>query len=158
MNTTQLVDNSLNPHLLSPRSKFFNTALYYLLRRMKGFENFVKLLYGKSFLSFLKNGSTKVFQKNSSSIFNSHAFLNLETLFSVGSFLLTYNMIESLLSLNSCFSSAFNYFSLSSSWSKFLKNQCTLKGVYGPHSLSHFLSFHPLTQALLALLCRNCDR
>lgn len=116
---------------------------------MKGFENFVKLLYSKSFLSFLKNGSTEVFQKNPSSIFNSHAFLNLETLFSVGSFLLTYNMIESLPEFFLLFKI---YFSLSSSWSKFLKKQCTLKGVHGPHSLSHFLSFRPLTQALLVLL------
>ena len=54
MNTTQLVDNSLNPHLLSLRSKFFNTALYYLLRRMKGFENFVKIIVQQILSQFLK--------------------------------------------------------------------------------------------------------
>ena len=65
---------------------------------MKGFENFVKLLYSKSFLSFLKNGSTEVFQKNPSSIFNSHAFLNLETLFSVWVFSLNlqHNRVSTL--------------------------------------------------------------
>lgn len=64
---------------------------------MKGFENFVKLLYSKSFLSFLKNGSTKVFQKIRLP-FSTPTLPNLETFFSVGSFSLNlqYDRVSTL--------------------------------------------------------------
>lgn len=97
MNIIQIVDATLNP-CPSLWDEDFLCYSIYLLRGINSFENFVKYCSANPFSVSQRLGLRKYFREflAPGSISNSLSFLNLETLFSTGSFNLQHGRVSTL--------------------------------------------------------------